>query len=55
MVIWVVEFASERYKIRKIFGQKSISSKEIIVFCELTSWRIVKNWASFKKIKHLKN
>ena len=35
MIIWVVEFSREGYKIRKIFGQKSISSKEIIVFCEL--------------------
>ena len=47
MVIGVVEFSREGYKIRKIFGQKSISSKEIILFCELTQWQIVKNWASF--------
>ena len=36
MVIWVVEFSKEGYKIRNIFGQKSISLKEIIVSCELT-------------------
>ena len=36
MVIWVVEFSREGYKIRLIFNQKSISSKEIIVFCKLT-------------------
>ena len=35
MVIWVVEFSGEGYKIRKISGQKSISSKEIIVLCLL--------------------
>ena len=27
MVIWVVEFSREGYKIRNIFGQKSISLK----------------------------
>ena len=32
MVIWDVEFSIEGYKIRKVFGQKSISSKEIIYF-----------------------
>ena len=42
MVIWVVEFSREGYKIRNILGQKSISSKEIIVFCDLT----FKTWAS---------
>ena len=31
MAIWVVE----GYKIRLVLGQKSLSSKEIIVFCEL--------------------
>ena len=33
-VIWVVEFPKEGYKIRKIFCQNSISSKEIISFCK---------------------
>ena len=28
MVIWVVEFSREGHKIKRIFGQKSISSKE---------------------------
>ena len=36
MVIWVFKCPSERYKIRKIFGQKSTYTKENIVFCELT-------------------
>ena len=40
LVIWVVEFSREGYKIKRIFGQKSISSKEIIVFCVLC--RVVK-------------
>jgi hypothetical protein len=31
MVIRAVEFSREEYRIRQIFGQKSISSKEIIV------------------------
>ena len=35
MVIWVVVFSREGYKIRYNFDQKSISSKKIIVFCEL--------------------
>ena len=35
-VIWVVNFTREVYKFRNIFGQKQISSKEVIVFCELT-------------------
>ena len=35
MAIWVVDFSKEGYKIRKVFSQKSISSKEIIVFYEL--------------------
>ena len=35
-VIWVVEFSREGYKFRTIFDQKSISSEEVIVFCELT-------------------
>jgi hypothetical protein len=34
MVIWVVEFSREGYKIREISGQKLFSSGEIIVFCE---------------------
>ena len=33
---WVVEFSREGYKVRNICGQKLISSKEIIVFCDLT-------------------
>ena len=36
MVIRVVEFQRKGYKIRKVFGQKSIPSKETILFCELT-------------------
>ena len=36
MVIWVVEFSREGYKIRNILGQKLISPKETIVFCDLT-------------------
>ena len=36
MVIWVVEFSREGWKIRWIFGEKSISPKKSIVFCELT-------------------
>ena len=40
MVIWVVEFSREGHKIKRIFGQKFISSKEIIVFCVL--YRVVK-------------
>jgi hypothetical protein len=35
MVIWVVEFSRKGYKIKRIYGQKSISSKEIIVICVL--------------------
>ena len=35
-VIWGVNFSREGYKFRNIFGQKQISSKEIIVFCDLT-------------------
>ena len=36
MLIWVVEFSREGYKISKDFGQKSTSSKEIVLICELT-------------------
>jgi hypothetical protein len=36
MVVWVVVFSREGYKIREIFGQKSIYSKEMIAFSELT-------------------
>ena len=32
-VISVVEFPREGYKIRKVFGYKSIFQKETIVFC----------------------
>ena len=35
MVIWVVEFSREGYKIRNIFGQKLISSKDFFVIFEL--------------------
>jgi hypothetical protein len=31
MLVWIVEFSREGYKIRKIFAKKSISSKEIIL------------------------
>ena len=31
MVIWVVEVSREGYKLKYIFGQKSISSREIVV------------------------
>jgi hypothetical protein len=34
-VISVVEFSREGYKIRKVFGYKSIFQKETIVFCKL--------------------
>ena len=34
MVVWVVKFPSERYKIRKIFGQKSTYPEIIIVVCK---------------------
>ena len=37
MVIWVVEFSREGYKIGKFFSQKSIYSKKMIVYCELTA------------------
>ena len=33
MAIWVVEFSREGHKIKSVFGQKSIASKEIIAFC----------------------
>ena len=35
-VIWAVVFSKEEYIIKYIFGQKTISSRKIIVFCELT-------------------
>ena len=35
-VIWAVEFSKKGCKIRQIFGQKTIYSRETIVFCELT-------------------
>ena len=35
MAIPVVEFSREGYKIRMVFGSKSIFQKEIIVFCDL--------------------
>ena len=32
MVIWIIEFSSRGYKIRKIFAKESTYSKEIIEF-----------------------
>ena len=46
MVIQVVKFSWKGQKIKQIFGQKQISSKKIIVFCELTQWRVVKKCQS---------
>ena len=42
MVIQVLEFSWEGYKIRQVFGYKSILQKENIVFC-----------GKFSKIGHL--
>ena len=42
-VIWDVNFSREEYKFRNIFCQKQIFSKEIIVFCELIYWLVIKN------------
>jgi hypothetical protein len=39
MVIWVIEFPRERYKIRYILAQKSTYSEEIIIFLELVMSR----------------
>ena len=36
IVIWIVKFLKEGYKIKKDFRQKSLLSKETIFFCELT-------------------
>jgi hypothetical protein len=46
MVVWVVEFSREVYKIGNIFAQKSISSKKMIAFYKLTKWRILENKVS---------
>jgi hypothetical protein len=50
MVVWVVEFSREG----NIFGQKSISSKKIIVFYKLKKCGILENQVS-KKLKLSKN
>ena len=34
MLVWVVKSPIEGYKIRQIFGQESICSKEIIIPCQ---------------------
>ena len=42
MVMWVVEFLSGGYKIRKIFAWESTYPKEILEFWKLVQWGGVK-------------
>ena len=55
MVVWVVVFSTEGYKIREIFGQKSIYSKKMIVFSELTFFSKSAEIVLSKSIFHVKN
>ena len=50
MVIRVIKFSREGYRIRYIWQKNIYSLKQMIAFCTQAQNRVVKNWASFQKI-----
>ena len=49
-------FQERDTKLERLLAKiQSIFQKEIIVFCELMYWRVIKNWPIFQKIKGFKN